>query len=668
MPAVSISPQPKLQFFDSAGNPLAGGKLYTYAAGTTTPLASYTDSTGNVANANPVVLDSRGEASVWLSNVQYKLALYTASNVLVWTVDGLNGPDQATLATLATSGGSALIGFLQAGTSAQPRTVQSKLRDVVSVKDFGAVGNGVADDTVAIQAALSASTSVVVPKGNYIVSGTLNMALNDATLFLDGGSQITHTATGTKCLNITGARNTVCGSGVIYSSGAQDATNSPITYAAIWVTGEGCNIRDITLQRITRCGVYFSDAGYATIDGITVDGEFNTSTWTPTDTVLFAIFADPNASSSQGQILVTSSKFSRLVSGIGVGNYSSANDGRGFSFASNLFIDCADHAVYCGATVKGVNVSANSCDRCGSGIALTGNGHVINGNTVTNFGAARGTFDKVSISLRDSSNCVVSNNTLIGPYGAAYSGIDFANLSSNTISNNVIEGNVVINTGTVQGRMLVVGDVLNTEVLIGNVINGNIFKGPGIDFGAVANLFTKATFYGSNNVISNNLIHSTNQWQCLQLIRQKNATITGNKFVWEYSAPSPATLDVVYLNDVSFSTVRNNSLSVIGGTNVTINGFTNFASGSNWFTENLSLLTDSSVAAAVPVSNAQVSDRVINNSWNINRVEASAAPTTGTWSLGDVVYNTNPSSGAYFGWVCTVAGTPGTWKTFGLIS
>jgi hypothetical protein len=46
----------------------------------------------------------------------------------------------------------------------------------------------------------------------------------------------------------------------------------------------------------------------------------------------------------------------------------------------------------------------------------------------------------------------------------------------------------------------------------------------------------------------------------------------------------------------------------------------------------------------------------------------SAAPTTGTWKLGDIVYNTSPASAGYVGWVCTAAGTPGTWKTFGLIS
>ena len=91
MATTSISPTPKLQFFDLNGDPLSGGLLYTYAAGTTTPLASYTDSTGNFANTNPIVLDSRGEANVWLGAAIYKFALYTSVGVLIWTVDNING-------------------------------------------------------------------------------------------------------------------------------------------------------------------------------------------------------------------------------------------------------------------------------------------------------------------------------------------------------------------------------------------------------------------------------------------------------------------------------------------------------------------------------------------------------------------------------------------------
>ena len=90
MATTSLSPTPKLQFFDANGDPLVGGLLYTYAAGTTTPLTSYTDSTGVSANTNPIVLDSRGEANVWLGAASYKLALYTSANVLIWTVDNIS--------------------------------------------------------------------------------------------------------------------------------------------------------------------------------------------------------------------------------------------------------------------------------------------------------------------------------------------------------------------------------------------------------------------------------------------------------------------------------------------------------------------------------------------------------------------------------------------------
>ena len=90
MATTSLSPTPKLQFFDLNGAPLSGGLLYTYEAGTTTPLTSYTDSTGLIANTNPIVLDSRGEANVWLGTASYKLALYTSAGVLIWTVDNIS--------------------------------------------------------------------------------------------------------------------------------------------------------------------------------------------------------------------------------------------------------------------------------------------------------------------------------------------------------------------------------------------------------------------------------------------------------------------------------------------------------------------------------------------------------------------------------------------------
>ena len=80
------------QFFDNNGNPLAGGLIYTYAAGTTTPAATYTTYTGGTANANPIVLDSAGRtpAQIWLtSGSSYKFVLQTSLGVTIKTDDNI---------------------------------------------------------------------------------------------------------------------------------------------------------------------------------------------------------------------------------------------------------------------------------------------------------------------------------------------------------------------------------------------------------------------------------------------------------------------------------------------------------------------------------------------------------------------------------------------------
>src|SRR5438128_1026902 len=78
----------KFREFDANGWPLSGGKLYTYAAGTTTPLATYTDASGATPNLNPVVLDSAGRADVWLATGSlYKLVLQDAAGNLIYTED-----------------------------------------------------------------------------------------------------------------------------------------------------------------------------------------------------------------------------------------------------------------------------------------------------------------------------------------------------------------------------------------------------------------------------------------------------------------------------------------------------------------------------------------------------------------------------------------------------
>jgi len=80
------------QFFDNDGNPLAGGLIYTYTAGTTTPAATYTTYTGGTANTNPIVLDSAGRtpAQIWLTaGSSYKFVLQTSLGVTIKTDDNI---------------------------------------------------------------------------------------------------------------------------------------------------------------------------------------------------------------------------------------------------------------------------------------------------------------------------------------------------------------------------------------------------------------------------------------------------------------------------------------------------------------------------------------------------------------------------------------------------
>lgn len=77
----------------SDGTPLAGGKLYWYEAGTTTPQTTWADQAKASANAHPVVLDAAGEAPVFLDG-DYKLEIRTAADVLVYTQDGINSPPE----------------------------------------------------------------------------------------------------------------------------------------------------------------------------------------------------------------------------------------------------------------------------------------------------------------------------------------------------------------------------------------------------------------------------------------------------------------------------------------------------------------------------------------------------------------------------------------------
>lgn len=250
---MSVTPSPiggfAAQFFDNNGVILSGGKIYTYAAGTTTPQASYTSAAGVTPHANPIILDSAGRVpggEIWLTDgLVYKFVIETATAILLGTydnitgvnsnfvnytvqeevitatagqtvfnlstinytpatnsltvyIDGVNqyvgdsyletdsntvtftsgvhvgGEVKFTTAVQTTTGAvdASIVTYDPPFTGSVVTNVEDKLAQTVSVKDFGAVGDGVTDDLAAFEDAANSDTitQVLIPAGSYYLS------------------------------------------------------------------------------------------------------------------------------------------------------------------------------------------------------------------------------------------------------------------------------------------------------------------------------------------------------------------------------------------------------------------------------------------------------------------------------------------------------------------
>lgn len=281
------------QFFDDSGDPLSGGKIFTYAAGTTTPLTTYTSRDGLTPNTNPIILDAAGRTpqEIWATEgLLYKYVVKTSTDTLIRTYDNIGGSVVASdlaqdLAnTTNPAKGDALIGFKQSNasgflTGAVARTVNDKLQEFVSVKDFGAVGDGIADDTAAIQAALNSFTgyfgTVMLPSnGTYRITSPISLRRGH-NLVGDGSPEIVAdfssanwagdyvalkfivdvTSVGNAALQagygqksfgfrLSGANNSgVISYGMRFYTDQTISVSSAVQYSYLWGTIENINIR-----------------------------------------------------------------------------------------------------------------------------------------------------------------------------------------------------------------------------------------------------------------------------------------------------------------------------------------------------------------------------------------------------------------------------------------
>jgi len=246
MPTTALMPEGRHKYFADNGDPLVGGLVYTYAAGTTTPKETYTDSAGATPHANPIVLDAKGEATIYWSGA-YKVDVKTAAGVSVlgYPVDNFK-TDPAGIwdifTTLLASGGAALIGFIQSGTGAVLRTLQARLRDRISVIDFGATGDGVTDDRAAIQLAITAAA--VLGKTLFVPAGTYRLT--------KGASQSAESGTVYPCLTMTSNMHILAEPGATFKLANTQSTNgAPLNIPMFFSNGvlQNISFRNLTIDQ-----------------------------------------------------------------------------------------------------------------------------------------------------------------------------------------------------------------------------------------------------------------------------------------------------------------------------------------------------------------------------------------------------------------------------------
>ncbi len=253
-----------MQWFDNNGIVLAGGKLYTYIAGGTTPQATYTSETGGSANTNPVVLDSAGRANVWMTpGVSYRFDMKTSAGVLLWTVDNIPGGSLAGQSSVTAN-------FVYAGPTSGGAAAPD-FRALVAA-DIPTLTGTYANTHLSDLASVSINTSLLAQTG-VDLGGTSN-PFRDAYLWGSGtyGStyiKLTGTPTGTRVLTLPNATDTLIGKATTdtLTNKTYDTagTGNSLSIAGVAVTantGTGAMVRTTSPTIVTPTIASFANANH----------------------------------------------------------------------------------------------------------------------------------------------------------------------------------------------------------------------------------------------------------------------------------------------------------------------------------------------------------------------------------------------------------------------
>lgn len=270
--AVLMTP-PKMQFLDDDGNPLALGKVYTYEAGTTTPKATYTTAAGDVANANPVILDASGRANIWLvGSYDFKLTdandveIYTQPNVTAFTAlpassdsffQSFSGDGSEVAFTLSEDLGTdekAILVFVNDGLEDHV-TNGTFATDTGWTKGSGWTITGGEAVASSASADLSQTSAVTLVEGQaYIITYTITRSAGSVTPSIGGTDGTSRSSAGTYVESIIAGSDQILkftGSG--FTGTVDDVTVTP-------ANSEGFNIQNPSAFTISGTTLTFTSA------------------------------------------------------------------------------------------------------------------------------------------------------------------------------------------------------------------------------------------------------------------------------------------------------------------------------------------------------------------------------------------------------------------------
>ena len=437
----------------------------------------------------------------------------------------------------------------------------------VNALDYGAIGDGVADDAAAIQDAIDSlpnGGTVFFPTGTYKCLSGLTIANDKTVLSFAGGAALSYTTATQTLLTFSGDNCSLVGA-TINAPAVFDGTNSPITYSVVKIEGENFTAENCVFNNVPRVGIWFKESGNGIVTGCRIDGGTSDTFYTGSNTVHFGIAIDPPSTGSQGVYAITSNIIKRCVQGAGSGNTGSASYEQGVTVSGNVFELCWNHGWYSSGLANGSTISANSFVGCQIPIAATGWDHVITGNSLTVQTTGTGVVtdnELTGISLRDPVRCVVTGNVIKGEGvdGGVVIGFDDnpGVPGADKVTENICSNNVIQITNSSVAGVVAIRFLGNATAVSNNIIANNTITAPVRNLDGLINV--QGAPGSKNNIISGNVISMT-RVQASDFVRVADLSYTkieNNNFELAADAAAPTSINGISLIRCSYTAVNNN--------------------------------------------------------------------------------------------------------------